>query len=594
MSSLSFLKKVLFLGLLTQVIWSQDLDPELHRRAEAYAEHYERLIHKAISGYYFKESYLVDVRVTLNEMIVPLEYEKRRQDIDDDVQELPGLPVIPKEWRNPNNDSLSITEFRRDFGIKYVDVTILVDTSYQVEDVGFVVELVKMTANLDDIRGDRVNIKKKVFPELFETHRKVDSIPLSTEPALSRQAQADFSGRILDEIPVLLPLFIIFLFLSLLIWMILRYLKQSDHSGEAAQRHMETIMMQIQELKSSQVPASTPVVELPPEKTPEFQSLRNFILDNFIGRPQQSSRLMNNWINLTGDKGLKDAAQVIVMVDDKILDILAPHLGPSSLEKLRLRLQNLEELDGEVKIELLSQFRKDLEAMLGESAGDDKAGDIFNFLNQLSIRQLRHVLKGESTGIQGLALAQLPSIKAAEILQTMEEPERTGVLVSMGQIENVSVQSYKDVAKSLSRKALEVSNMKYVAADGVESILDVIIGMPSESQKKYLQNISEMDLSLAEKIRRFYLPFEDLVEISKKQLLELIQDFDRDSMSIALVNAPEPVLEHFLQAMPERMAQAVSAGVESSKDIGGEQIEDKRIQLLKHIRQEIALIGGLE
>lgn len=581
------------LWILTSTSWSQDRDPEVFRRAEAYAQQYERIIHQAVADYYFKETFIVDARVTLDEMIVPLEYEKRRQDIDDDVTELPGLPVIPNEWRNPTKDSLSITEFRRDFGIKYVDVTVLVDTSYQIEDVGFVVELIKMTANLEDIRGDRVSIKKKVFPETFESHRKVDEIPLSSEIPQAQESKS-LSDSLLSELPILLPLILVFLFLGVLIWMILKYLKQSDQGGEATQKHMETIMFQIQELKNFQKPAEPKESEISIEKTPEYQALRNYVLDSFIGRPQPSSKILNNWIQLLGDKGLKDAAQVVTIVDDKILEILAPSLGNSSYDKLSLRLQTLEDIEGEVKIELLGQFRKDMEALLGSHAHDDKTGDIFNFLNQLSSRQLRHVLKGESTGIQGLALAQLPPEKAAEILQTMEEPERTGVLVSMGQIENVSVQSYKDVAKSLSRKALEVSNMKYVAADGVESILDVIIDLPTESQKRYLQNIAEMDLSLAEKIRRFYLPFEDLVQVSKKQLLEFIQDFDRDELSIALLNVPEELLNHFIQAMPDRMGQAVLAGIESSVDAGGDQVEVARHKLLKHIRKEIALVGGLE
>ena len=276
------------------------------------------------------------------------------------------------------------------------------------------------------------------------------------------------------------------------------------------------------------------------------------------------------------------------------MDILGPHLGESTFNKMTLRLQSIEELDGDAKLSLLGQFKMDMEAILGNSLASDREGDIFNFLNQLSIRQLRHVLKGESTGIQGLALAQIPSEKAAQILQAMDGAERTGILVSMGQIENVSVQSYKDVAKSLSRKALEVSNMRYVAADGIESILDVIVDMPSESQKKYLQNIAEMDLPLAEKIRRFYLPFEDLIQIPKKQLLELIQDLDRDEMSISLVGSPEELKIHFLESMPERMAQAVAAGIESSIDVGGEKVEEARKKLMHHLRSEIALIGGLE
>lgn len=586
----------LFLLILSSWTYAQDIDPEVYRRSVAYSEQYERMLSKALSNYYHDESYLIDVRVTLDQMIVPLEYERRQnQNIDPAIDKLPGLPVIPDEWRKAVKDSLNVTEFRREFGIKYVDVTILVDTSYQVEDVGFAIELVKMNANLDDVRGDRVSIKKKVFPELFQNHRKVDTIPMSNNPPTSKDYASNSLGGVLqNELPVILPLILIFVFLALMIWMVLRYLKQSDQAGEATTRHMQTLMMKIEELKDSQSRPTESVGELPPEKTPEYNALRNYVLDNFIGRPQQSSRLLSNWIQHLGDQGLKDSAHIVGLVDEKILDILGPHLGESTFNKMTLRLQSVEELDGDAKLSLLGQFKMDMEAILGNSLASDREGDIFNFLNQLSIRQLRHVLKGESTGIQGLALAQIPSQKAAQILQAMDGAERTGILVSMGQIENVSVQSYKDVAKSLSRKALEVSNMRYVAADGIESILDVIVDMPSESQKKYLQNIAEMDLPLAEKIRRFYLPFEDLIQIPKKQLLELIQDLDRDEMSISLVGSPEELKIHFLESMPERMAQAVAAGIESSIDVGGEKVEEARKKLMHHLRSEIAIIGGLE
>lgn len=65
-------------------------------------------------------------------------------------------------------------------------------------------------------------------------------------------------------------------------------------------------------------------------------------------------------------------------------------------------------------------------------------------------------------------------------------------------------------------------------------------------------------------------------------------------MSIALLNTPEELLNHFIQAMPDRMGQAVLAGIESSVDAGGDQVEVSRHKLLKHIRKEIALVGGLE
>ena len=44
----------------------------------------------------------------------------------------------------------------------------------------------------------------------------------------------------------------------------------------------------------------------------------------------------------------------------------------------------------------------------------------------------------------------------------------------MGKINNIPISVYKKVAAHFSNKALTISDMKYVAADGIDSILATI------------------------------------------------------------------------------------------------------------------------
>jgi flagellar motor switch protein FliG len=91
-------------------------------------------------------------------------------------------------------------------------------------------------------------------------------------------------------------------------------------------------------------------------------------------------------------------------------------------------------------------FKKEL-TLRKAPVADDHQGDIFNFLNQISDRQILHILKDENSGIVGVALAQIKPARAANLLHQMGEGKRREVLVSMGQLENVSIQSFKEVAK---------------------------------------------------------------------------------------------------------------------------------------------------
>jgi flagellar motor switch protein FliG len=74
----------------------------------------------------------------------------------------------------------------------------------------------------------------------------------------------------------------------------------------------------------------------------------------------------------------------------------------------------------------------------------------------------------------------------------------------MGKINNIPISVYKKVASHFSTKALAISDMKYVAADGVETILNTIETMPLSEQDAYVASIAEQDLELAKKNQKIF------------------------------------------------------------------------------------------
>jgi hypothetical protein len=103
------------------------LDPDLNRRSEFFAIQYERLLTTAMTKYYKPNSFLVDTRVTLDEMLIPS--EKVMQTNVPAVENLPGLPVLPDEMRKSQE---ALSDYRKEYGIKFIDVNVLVDSSYKL------------------------------------------------------------------------------------------------------------------------------------------------------------------------------------------------------------------------------------------------------------------------------------------------------------------------------------------------------------------------------------------------------------------------------------------------------------------------------
>ena len=581
------------------------IDPAVDRKAERIAKEYERVINAAVSGYFEPKNFVVDARVVLEEMLVPIR-EHRKGLGSEGLEELPGLPVVPDEMKpGQGRDTLEVVDYRKDFGVKFVDVKVFVDTSLKAQDVDFLMELVSARAKLDQIRGDRIQIVRKPFPkktfEDFASTASNDTVFVPGVGAVSAQqydslgrSQENWTHSFLKNSSILFPLLILCLFILLLAWMIFRFLKNLQKDKDSTLLELKALRDQINQINSPVITHSTETLNLSsPESSPsgpQFKELRASVIDAVVGRPQVCAKVLASWMNADVENGHKNSATLIFATDIKLYELIRPYLNPTDAQKLQWRLNNIDAEEAPRQLEVLLAFKK--ETNLLNSSPSDRDGDIFNFLTQMNFAQLAHLLKDESAGIRGLALAQVPSDKAAELLQRMDDADRADTLVSMGQIQNVSIDSYKQVALRLSQKALDVTNMRFVSADGVESIIDVIASLPVANQKAYLDGVAEMDLTLAQKIRRFYVPMEMLPRIEAKLLADILSDLDREQFALSLAGLPQEYTQSLLNVLPERMQQMVQSGMQSLTDYSREDQEKARKKLLAHVRSELKKRGG--
>jgi flagellar motor switch protein FliG len=137
-----------------------------------------------------------------------------------------------------------------------------------------------------------------------------------------------------------------------------------------------------------------------------------------------------------------------------------------------------------------------------------------------------------------------------------------------------------------------VGNMRFVAADGVQTVLDIVQGLGLAEQVEYLRSIAERDLNLAGRLRRFYASFEELPSLPEALLVKILNTFDRDMLIASLVDTEEEFREKLLQSMPQRFRMAVTSGLESKVDQSPLETERSRKALLTLVRQELQASGG--
>ena len=611
-----------------QIVPGQNSSADVQEEAAKYERYYEVVLDNALSDYYREGTFIVDVKATLERILVPKGYQVVQPQEDIKIENLPGLPFIPPNLqsnRPTGQDSIKASGFDARFQLTRLNIKVLVDTSYSDEDVDFVEEAASLIANADEFRGDIVSVSKKVFPRnsrAFEQDIKKPTAPSPAqlidtttvvEEVIEEEPEEEVQPEIIPAVPdtvfqtvtaepekkmflgidwnnpqhllyVILGLGI--LFLAALLFALLRKPKKKETLPGMYPPGYEGMNIPNMPMQGGQKEPEAPKGPSAKELA-RFEENKTFIANNCISKPKIVASVVSKWIAEDEEQGVVKAVRSFVSVDDKLIQILRPHMDGTTFEMLNYGLDNAESIPLEERIDEVENFRKSLTQYKAPTEAEGGGASLFDFVDQLTDQQLLHLMKDESDEMVSILLAQIAGERAGVILQKMDDEKRISILLKMGKINSIPISVYKKVASHFSNKALAVSDMKYVAADGIESILNTIETMPLSDQDAYVRSIAEQDLELAKKIRRFFIGFDDLPKVKNEFVQSALDEIPTETLILALRTAPAAVREKILKVRPKREQQLILSEVDNPSDASKSEIEDAQKAVLYAVRRKM-------
>lgn len=564
---------------------------------------YEVQLKRALANYYNKDSFLIDANIELEEVKVPKEFRRsteRQEPIG--LDQLPGLPVLPPDFtRTVDEDTVKPNQYATALQIRQKTIRAVVDTSYSFDDISFVEELVRSEANLDEARGDIVTVDQRAFPrsknELMAEKKpepQQQAQPVDTVQQDTTNEQAEEAGFFRLNNPDLLR-YIIYgliafvLILAIALFLSARNKRKEDEIQEAQgannQQAFDELKAEIQSLKEDP-DEEDEEPEITPERRALFEKDRAYITNQYISNPQKVANLLERWITNDPEEGVLKAAKAVKGGNEKLLTTLRPVLNREHFDTLQYSLEDMNPMSPLEQMEQARQFRQKLQEISGSEEKADDESDLFDFMGQLSDDQVLHLLKDETDRMIAIALAQLKGDRSANILERLDEDRRTSILVKMGNIDDLSIDAYKEVANHFSEKALKIINMKRVAADGVQSILQLIDTLPVGQQEQYVESIEKSDLKLAQKVRKYFVGFSDIPDVEDHVLEEVLNEFETETLITALIGADDEIYEEIMAYRPKREQQLIKSEIETRTDVEKSDIDDARKKLLREIRNK--------
>ena len=578
-----------------QTIPGQSVSTDIQEEVAKYEQYYEIVLDNALSEYYKKGTFIVDVKANLEKVLVPTEFEVVEGEEVVQIENLPGLPFVPPNLRNtanPEPDSLKASSFDARFRLTRLNVKVLVDTSYSEEDVEFVQEAASLFANADRFRGDIVSVEKKVFPRnarAFDEPQRVEPKPENQEEQLNpidEQLAGEPGENMFLGIDWNNPLHLLYvmlalglLFLAALVYAIFKKPKQE------AQGTRTLLGGYIP--KRSETDIKKESVEPDPKTLSQFDQDKTFLTNSCISTPKLVADLVHQWVASDEEQGMIRAIKSLASVDEKLLKVLEGYLNSDTYSTLKFGIANTDPIPLNERIEEVSSFRRSIQQIKTTQDANDSGSNLFDFVYQLSDQQLLHLMKEESDEMVAILLAQIAGEKAGAVLQKLEDEKRISILLKMGKINNIPISVYKKVASHFSNKALFVSDMKYVAADGIDSILSTIETLPLPEQDKYVQSIAEQDLTLAKKIRKFFIGFDDLPKVKDEFVQAALDGIPTETIVLALRTAPAAVREKVLKVRPKREQQLILSEIDNPTEVPAKEIEEAQKAMLYAVRKKM-------
>lgn len=247
--------------------------------------------------------------------------------------------------------------------------------------------------------------------------------------------------------------------------------------------------------------------------------------------------------------------------------------------------------------------------MLTNALGADKAGSIIDRillgrdskgidqLKWMDARAIADLVRLEHPQIVAIILSLLDADQAGAVLGLLPENMRSDLLMRIATLEGVQPAALRELDEMMEKQLTGGENAQASAIGGIDTaanILNFIDGAVSEAM---MEEISENDAELSQKIQDKMFVFSDLIEVDDRGIQALLREVSTDQLLLALRGVDDGLKEKIFGNMSKRAAEMLRDDLEAAPPTKLSEVEQAQKDILSIARKladagEIALGSG--
>jgi flagellar motor switch protein FliG len=251
--------------------------------------------------------------------------------------------------------------------------------------------------------------------------------------------------------------------------------------------------------------------------------------------------------------GLQKVAILFSVIGESLAMSLVKGLSKTEIRKIRSTIREMGEISFSVKKRVMEEFYFGFLSEQFQSDKEDGPIQPFNFLNELTDEQLVALLDKEDAPVFAMMLAQLSPEKKMLVLDKVDAKEKGRILIELGSLGTIPLEGVVEVAKRLQEKSAFLPRTVDFSRGGGKDIAEIIGGMSSSDEEKYLQAIANEDPDLMKEVKRFHLTFDDILKKFPDNIMrDLMNQVELTDVALAMKGVDQEKVDSIIGNLPQK------------------------------------------
>ncbi|MBK7972606.1 MAG: flagellar motor switch protein FliG [Deltaproteobacteria bacterium] len=317
--------------------------------------------------------------------------------------------------------------------------------------------------------------------------------------------------------------------------------------------------------------------------------------------------------------GAIKAAGILQILDEDLVPEVLAHLPDRTIARILAGADRLQRQGGPTPDELVQEFHSRLTG--GVVRTNDTVLSLSTLEGKLDAERLRNVLKeqtvlalqgevanGSGGGLQKLGelfpatlsqffanehpqitavvLAHLSPEISAQVLSGMPDDLRAEVLIRMSRLEQVDPSTLLEVSEILGAEFQEqASSATTTQLGGVESVAEVLNRMDRTAGTTLLDNIEKREPEMVERIRELMFVFDDLVQLSDRDLQLIVKDVPRNLLVLAMKTVSPELKDKIFANISKRAAGMLQEDLDALGPMRLSEVEKAQREVVEIVRK---------